>query len=145
MGSGPSGTTAAATGPLRVGILLDSLSQPAWVARALEDVLASSAAEVVLVVRRAQSAPFGASRGFVPRLLRAWRRRQTLLYALYTALDKRLFRVAADAFRPVDVESLLEGCPVVDVTPREVHGSDYFSDSDVEDVCAALLEAADER
>lgn len=145
MGSGPPGTPAAAMRPLRVGILLDSFRQPAWVARALEDVLASSTAEVVLVVRRAQSArsaPLGAHEGFVSRLLRAWRRRQTLLFALYTKLDTRLFRVAADAFRPVDVEPLLEGCPVIDVAPRETRFSDYFPDPDVEVISSYALDVA---
>lgn len=145
MGSGPPDTTAAATRPLRVGILLDSLWQPAWVARALEGVLASSAAEVVLVVRRAQSAPSAPARargGYLPLLRRGWRRRQTFLFALYTTLDKRLFRVAADAFQPVDVEPLLEGCPVIDVTPRETRFSDYFSDSDVEIIASYALDVA---
>jgi hypothetical protein len=145
MGSDPPGTTAAATGPLRVGILLDSLSQPAWVARALEGVLASSTAEVVLVVRRTQdgrSAPPRARGGYLPLFLRAWRRRHTLLFALYTKLDKRLFRVAANPFRRVDVGTLLEGCPLIDVTPRETRFSDCFPDPDVELIASYGLDVA---
>ena len=145
MGSGPPDTTAAVPRPLRVGILLDSLWQPAWVARALDGVLASSTAEIVLVVRRAppaRSAPRRSRGGYLRLLLRAWRKRQTLLFVLYTTLDKRLARVSADAFRPVDVEPLLEGCPVIDVTPRETRFSDCFSDSDVDAINSYALDVA---
>ena len=84
--------------PLRVGVLLDSFTVPAWVDAALEQ-LSTAGAQFALVVlverpRRGDS------------ILRPRRAASPpALYDLYTRVDRRLFRRSGDAFDPVDARS----------------------------------------
>ena len=73
--------------PLRVGILLDSLTVRAWIARSIEIIHAADWADLVLVVKNR-------SAGESPSnfLLKAWRLRRYLLYETYSRLDRLWFR-----------------------------------------------------
>src|SRR6266498_3173104 len=64
--------------PLRVGLLLDSLTQPTWVFKIINDIHSSSFAEICLVVKN--EAPIDQAQG---RLRNYWKNRKYLLYALY--------------------------------------------------------------
>jgi hypothetical protein len=122
----PDEKQSATVGPLRVGLLVDSLVQPAWVARALERVVEQGVGEFVLVVRNAaRPAPATGSR-----LAGYWRNRRHLLYAAYQRID-RAYKADPDPFAVQDVSSLLAGVPVVDVVPRQTRNTDVFEDADV--------------
>lgn len=114
--------------PLRVGLLLDGLRVPAWVYAVVEDVAASPHATLVLAVLRRDPAPRS---GLVARL---WRRRRHLVYELYSRLDRRLFRRRPDAFAHRDLAPLLEGIPLLEVTPRTTRFSDALEEGDLEAV-----------
>jgi hypothetical protein len=129
--------------PLRVGLLVDSLTGPRWLRRVVEEVKESGFAELALVVRNADDSGGGAAdsggRGLLGKL-RA--NREHLLYAAYTKLDEAVFKVREDAFERVSIEDLVEGCPVIDVRPRRTKHSDYFEDEDLEAVRAHDLDVA---
>lgn len=92
--------------PLKLGIIVDSLTQPRWVRRCLEKILASGVASVETVVQ------------VEPR-----KNNGSLLYKLYNRIDSRLF--AADALEFVDIEDLL---------PREAveQGSKIIKSADLD-------------
>lgn len=120
---------------IRVGILLDSLTVSAWVARIIDDIQRSAFAEVALVVVNQ-----------TPHRPRSVRRlveeRDRLLYDLYTTLDARLFRVPHDPFRRCDVERSLAGVPVLAVMPERTKHADYFPADALRAIRAAELDVA---
>jgi hypothetical protein len=124
-------------GRLRVGLLLDSESAPRWVRRVIRDIQASSAADIVLVVRNVAEAP---PRPGVAR--RLWTRRRHLLYRLYTRLDYRLFEVEPDALEEVSVADLLRDVPVVEVRPTMARFTDTFPPESVSAIRAHELDVA---
>jgi hypothetical protein len=123
---------------LRVGLLVDSLTQPRWVSQIIHDIASSGIAEICLVVKNEATAP-DQPRG---RLQTYWRNRNYLLYALYEKLDARLPLNDADAFEDVDVQELLADCPVVGVTPVMKKFSDWFPEKAIEQIRAYDLDVA---
>src|SRR5689334_20963267 len=107
-------TSVDAKPPLRVGLLIDSFTQPRWVSKIIEDLRASAVAEVCLVVKNEATEPEAPPRG---RLHTYWTNRKFLLFALYNRLDSRRQTGTTDAFEEVDVHQSLAGVPVVGVTP----------------------------
>ncbi|HEX5135438.1 MAG TPA: hypothetical protein VFY93_00570, partial [Planctomycetota bacterium] len=105
--AGPAG----ARTPLRVGLLVDALRQPAWVARLVAEIEASPFARVVVLAR----APADPRRE--PFFRRLWR---GLLHDLYLRLDEGLFPGDPDALAPTDLAPLLPGRPVVEVEADDV-------------------------
>ena len=82
--------------PLRIGVVLDAMQAPAWAAWAVKAIRAQEGMELSLAVISD----------------RAEKRRRSILFALYEALDRRVFRDASDALEPVDVSPALEGVPI---------------------------------
>lgn len=84
----------------RVGIVLDSRVQPAWIIRTLESIRESSLAEIALVLltKRAEG-----------------KRSAAFLTRIYTKLDALLFRRAATAQIARDASSIIEKSPVLEV------------------------------
>jgi hypothetical protein len=78
--------------PLRVGVVLDSLAPPAWIARAIETVAASPHA-VLAAVLRSSSTPHERPR------------------SLYARFDAAKFRTKDEALDPRDVSELLAHVP----------------------------------
>ena len=130
--------TAGRIAPLRVGLLVDSMTQPAWVERALRRVIDTGVGELVLVVRNAspaRSKPPNRSR-----LATWWKNRHYLLHAAYQRMDSAGFRWKPDPFAPVDLSSTLKGVPVMDVVPEEKGVSDIIGANDIEAIRAARLD-----
>ena len=131
------------TAPLRVGLLIDSFEQPAWVATLIEDIQTSDVARVALVVRNSSPAIVPATvRSPLARVGRWIENRRSLLFALYERLDRWKFGTPQDPLTTVDVSAALAAVPVLDVRPRETRFSDYFEDVDVERIRAANLDVA---
>jgi hypothetical protein len=118
---------------VRVGLLVDSLTAPAWMHVMIERIVRSSYAEIVVVVRDASP-----SKPRPPAWRRALNYRNHLLYLAYRKLDRKIFQPQPDAFAPRDLGPLLQSVPVVEVVPERKKFSDRFSDSDL-----ARLEACD--
>ena len=129
--------------PLRVGLLIDSFDQPAWVMAVLDDIAASSVATVALVVRNASPGatviPHGSP---ASRLSHLYTNRDIVLFALHDRLDRRKFATSDDPMRMVDASAALAGVPVIDVVPRETKFSDYFSDDDADRIAEYDLDVA---
>src|SRR5262249_21149741 len=109
--------------PIRVGLLIDSLTAPAWVYTMVEHILAGTYARIVVVVRN--DAPSGA------RTLGNW---NTILARGYLKLDKRIFGRRSDAFVPRSIEKLLEGVPVIGVLPQRSTFSDRIRQEDLDKI-----------
>jgi hypothetical protein len=95
--------------PLRVGLLVDSLEQPAWVERAVGEVAASSYARIVLVIEGGRGAATPHSRDTT---LPGWKYR---LFAAYERFDRRWFSDGRlDPFEPATLAPLVTDAPRLD-------------------------------
>ncbi|MGC4002664.1 MAG: hypothetical protein QM811_05815 [Pirellulales bacterium] len=115
---------------LRIGLLVDSLTQPAWVREMLRRVAATGIAEVVLVVRNAYIEP--------PRstLARMWDNFHTLGYSLHLRLDRKLFAPKHDPFETGSIEELIPDAKVFDVVPQRGKHVDRLAAVDVDRIAA---------
>ena len=121
---------------LRVGLLLDSLTQPRWVSRIIKDIRSSGFAEIYLVVKN-EAETHEQPRG---RLQSYWKNRKYLLYAFYNRVDNYVSIAEENAFDDVDIDKLLAGVPVLGVTPIMKKFSDWFPDDAVEKIRAYDLD-----
>jgi hypothetical protein len=119
--------------PLRLGLLLGSKIQPAWVARSIDLIVEQGHAQVCLVVlNQKTSASLPTRRPFIFRRLTLWwKERQKLLYAWYLCFDRWKFSVDSDPFADVDLSSRLVGVPTVEVAPQPKNSCDYFPEESV--------------
>jgi len=121
---------------LRVGVMLDSWTVPAWTAKVLEEVEQSGAAQVSLVIMNQRKR----------RSLRERLRQIPAhgLYLLYHRLDRKiiraLLRIRQDAFDTIDVSALLAGKPVLEVTPIQKRVVQRFDETSLEQIRAAQLD-----
>jgi hypothetical protein len=118
--------------PLRVGLLLDSLLQPRWVAEMLAQVSALPFVELsVVVLNEGNPAGIAPRTRKLPSFRGVFANRRHLLFALYSKLDSRLYRPEPDPFEPVDLTDQLNAVPQLRVRPRMTKFCDYFEDADV--------------
>jgi hypothetical protein len=122
--------------PIRVGLLLDSLTQPRWVFNIIKEIQSSEVAEVCLVIKNETTVtPQGRLRSY-------WKNRNYLLYSLYNRVDQFIPLVEDDAFEEVDIEELLAGVPVVGVLPEMKKFSDWFPPDAIETIRTYDLDVA---
>jgi hypothetical protein len=95
---------------LRVGIVLDSYTSSAWVAKVIEDIQSSGFARLELVLLNSYSEQSKLS--LITRLRNRWR---FILFHLYERWDYRRNKADHDALAPTDVSSLLRGVPSISV------------------------------
>ena len=94
---------------LRVGIMLDSYTSSAWVAKVIEDIQSSGFAWAELVLLNNDSAQRTSS---LKTRLHDW---NLALFHLYERWDYKRNRAGDDAMAPTDVSSLLRGVPSISV------------------------------
>ena len=121
--------------PLRVGLLVDSFTQPRWVHKIINDIQSSDIAEICLIVKN--EAVIERRQG---RLQSYWKNRNYLLYALYHRVDKFVSLTEENAFEDVDAEEVLANVPVLGVTPIMKKFSDWFPDEAVAKIRAYDLD-----
>jgi hypothetical protein len=97
---------------LRVGIMLDSYTSSAWVAKVIEDIQVSGFARVELVVLNRDSAQGKSS------LKTRLRDFNSALFHLYERWDYERNKAGQDAMAQTDVSSLLSGVPSISVEPN---------------------------
>lgn len=120
--------------PLRVGVLLNTLKVPAWVAAILEEIERGSFARIELVaVNDTQPQRRSAMQKLALN-------RTRLLYAAYRSVDERTARCTPDAFRPTDVTPLLTRATIISISPRRTRFSDYFPDAAIRQIVDADLD-----
>jgi len=116
-------------GMIRVGLLIDAWTVPAWVHKVVSDIQSSSIAKVVLVVKN-ETAPEPPK----PLWRKIWSRQRELVYLVYKKLDDWKNRVEPDAFKSLSLEPLVRDCLVISVTPVKEKHRDYFRDEDVQTI-----------
>jgi hypothetical protein len=126
----------APTPPLRVGVMVNSLTCPRWVAKIIEDIQNSSFAQVVLVVRNA-APPTGPKKSFRQRLKTYWTHS---LFERYRRWDRSRHVAEMDAFADTDLASTFKGIPIVAAKPVQKGFVDRFTPEDVAQVRAANLD-----
>src|SRR5258708_39709968 len=94
---------------LRVGIVLDSYTSSAWVAKVIEDIQSSGFARLELVLLNSHSEQGKSS--LITRL-HDW---NLALFHLYERWDYRRNKADYDALAPTDVSSPLNGVPSISV------------------------------
>ncbi len=91
---------------LRVGLILDSFLQPAWIIKIIQDIQSSDVAKIALVIKLEE-----ASQSHWPAQI--GRQPQNLLYQAYCKFDEQRNKTEKDAFKISSGESLLSECPVI--------------------------------
>lgn len=103
--------------PLRVGLLLDSLMQPRWHRKIIEDIVNDPSAELTLVVLR-RGGPFFNKFGMSSL--------RHLLYRITRLIDDFLFiQEHGAALDEVEISDLIQNCPILEVgaSPGDQAGS----------------------
>src|SRR5882757_2137096 len=95
---------------LRVGIVLDSYTSSAWVAKVIDDIQSSGFARLELVLLNSHSEQGKPS--LLTKLRNRWR---FGLFHLYEQWDYRRNKADDDALAATDVSSLLDGVPSISV------------------------------
>jgi hypothetical protein len=123
--------------PVRVALLLDSLTQPRWVFNIIKDIQSSEIAEICLIIKNeaADPPPQG-------RLKSYWKNRDYLLYSFYNRLDERIPLVQENAFEETDLQPVLSDVPVLGVTPIMKKFSDWFPPEAIEKIRGYDLDVA---
>ena len=123
---------------LRVGLLVDSLVQPAWVVEAVRQIIRDGIADIVcVVVNEAGESPVPQKLPALQRAARWIENRHVLGYAAYQRFDARRYPPIRDPEAPEDLTPVIGGGPlVIPVTPRMTKHCDYFPD----DVVARIRE-----
>jgi hypothetical protein len=114
---------------LRVGIVLDSYTSSAWVAKVLEDIQSSGFARLELVLLNSHSEQGRSS--LLTKLRDRWR---NSLFHLYERWDYQRNKADHDALAATDVSSLLEGVPSISVDFNRRECSDSIPEDELADI-----------
>ncbi|HZC42698.1 MAG TPA: hypothetical protein VE195_00900 [Acidobacteriaceae bacterium] len=120
---------------LRIGIMLDSCTSTAWVAKIIQDIQSSDFADVSLVILNTP-VPEVKLR-FTQRVKDAWK---YSLYFRYETWDYRRHRQEPDAKKELDVTELLRKVPSLTVAPLRKGFTDRFREEDLAQIRAANLD-----
>lgn len=122
--------------PLRIGIMVNSLTCPKWMAKIVEDIQNSTFAEVVLIIRN--DAPrSGTPKSLRQRLKTYWTHS---LFERYRQWDRKRNRAELDAFADTDLTPKLDQIPIVGAKPIQKGFVDRFAPTDIEQIRAARLD-----
>jgi hypothetical protein len=118
--------------PLRVGVMLDDWTVPAWIGDVLASVQRSGVAELTTVMLNRE--PPQARRSLGKRLLRVVTGQSagpsTLLWRLYVRMEERLRPNLATPFHPTNVQGVLAGAKAIDVLPMRKGNVYRFNEAD---------------
>lgn len=110
---------------LKVGVLLDKYEIPAWSYVMLENISASSSAEIVLIVKNKSEKTIKEN---------AFRRiisnHKSLLYSLFSKVESILFKVNPNAFELKDIRDFLT-VDTIEVSPIKTKFRDKFKEEEL--------------
>ena len=112
---------------LRIGIMLNSLTVPRWVAKVVADIQESSFAQIVLVVRNFP--PNAAPKKYWQQRLKTYWTHS--LFERYRRWDRQRHRAELDAFEGVDLTGLLKNASILSVQPISKGFVDRFAPEDI--------------
>jgi len=120
---------------LRIGLLLDSFSTSAWIAKIVDDIQNSDFARVEMVIMN--TPPEEQSVSISRRLRNYWKGG---LYFRYEKADYKRHKTDPDSRNPCDLTATLREVPLLPVKPIRKGFTDRFSEEDVSRVRAANLD-----
>jgi hypothetical protein len=120
---------------LRIGIMVNSLTVPRWVAKVVADIQESSFAQVVLVVQN--SLPPAPKKPLWRRLKTYWKHGA---FELYRRWDRRRHQVELDAFEETNLCGLLKDATVLPAQPIQKRFTDRFTPEDVAGIREAKID-----
>lgn len=123
--------------PLRIGVLLDSSVQPAWVAEILEGISCSNFARLELVVYNSEGQPKKRT-GW--EILRDAKSRSGAFFNLYARWDRSRNACPGHPLQPTDCAPLLSGVDSMVVTPVRKRFVHRFTDESLDRIRAANLD-----
>jgi len=126
----------AAASPLRIGIMVNSLTCPRWVAKIVDDIQSSSFAQVVFVLHNA--APTTSARKTLRQRLKTYWTHS--LFERYKRWDRDYHRAELDAFEETDLTTRLREIPALSAKTIQKGFVDRFTLEDVAQVRAANLD-----
>jgi hypothetical protein len=120
---------------LRIGVMLDSLTSSAWVAKIIEDIQVSQFAHVSLVILNTPAAKEKSS-------LRKWLKDHwnLTLYCRYERWDYQKYKADPDAKAPRDLSTILSESQCIKVNPIRKGSTDLFREDDLVQIRAANLD-----
>lgn len=107
---------------LRIGILLNTETVPAWAKEMIVKILAIQQIDLVLVIYNGRTGTHAAGKQ---------RRKISFFYRLYRKLDNYFFGSDNDALIQSDISGLLTGIPAIVVTPVIENKNEYFKEEDI--------------
>src|SRR5438445_4784593 len=129
------GMSFSGNGQLRVGLLMDSLTLPAWAYEMLLTVRQAPYAQIEVIVLN--DSPVPKKRGLFRKIVENW---NTILYIAYAKLENSVFAPNPDAFEPRNAAELLRDIPIIRVKPHRTKYADWFHDADIERVSTYQLD-----
>jgi hypothetical protein len=120
---------------LRIGLLIESFAQPAWVHRIIDQIQGSDIARIVLVVLDGVDTPLEPGLPVRPG------DSSHSLFAAYERFDRNWFKDdRIDPFDVTDIHPLLEGVPQIE--SQRTQRNERWTDSMVEDIVRHSLDVA---
>jgi hypothetical protein len=115
---------------LRLGLVLDSYTSSAWVAKVIEDIQSSGFARLELVILN--SRPEQGKSSLITKLRNRWR---FTLFHLYERWDYKRKKADHDALAPANVSSLLNGVPSISVHSKGEDSAGSISEDQLTEIC----------
>jgi len=113
---------------LRIGILLDCNSIPAWSYLMLEKINTSSCSEIVLIVKNKSA--FAKKKSLLRRIIV---NRNSILYYLFTKIENKFFKITPDAFEIKDIRTMLS-IDTIEVNPSKTKYRDIINEIDLKEI-----------
>lgn len=107
---------------LRLGLLLNSLSVPAWVDYVVRRIISEDAGEFVLVILNSEMDSLQRDK------------KRSILYPIFDWIDRKLFTKEPDPFGLNDISGLLESVPVIKVLPIRKVTVSFLGDADLRNI-----------
>jgi hypothetical protein len=122
---------------LKVGVLLDELSAPSWIAKILADIESSGFADLRLAVVNSNVGPVRPKGSRLHRLLHS---EVGFLYYRFLQLEKKKYPAFHEPFVDQDLAPFFKGKPVLAVTPIRRKFVDRFMSDDIAKIKAFDLD-----
>ena len=133
--------------PLRVGLLMDGMGVPAWIAELIRDILKDPCADIAFLVMHDQEAaqahlpaPRPGMLAKIQRILTGQTLLKRYLYKNYSRWDQGRVRLSMDPFEIVDMSEELKNFPRIRVVPQTDRFFHRFEEKDLERIRAAELD-----
>jgi len=113
---------------IKVGLLINTYSLPLWQYIIIEKLINSKYASIELIIKKNKKS---IKKSFLKKIQNHWRH---IVYILYIAFDKKIFKVKNDAFELKDIMKLVKDVPKLRVEPISTKFSDRFKKEDIQTI-----------